>query len=209
MVGETRPLPTEKAKSSTQDRASIWGLLRSLAHLTLGDVWSRVGWVNEMVRCYERALAAEPRQPWIRRLQVELLAGLDRWEEAEISARELLRRSPEDAEAHRVWGRCLLKVGRYEEAPAAFGKARVLAPDGDSGLWEAICLGRLGRDAEALERLGELVRQHPDRKWPRRLARIARKRPRRAARRIDWEREAERLESETPLFETPSEPPIL
>ena len=209
-MGETKSLPTKAKSLPMEDRPSIWGLLRSLAHIALADVWSRVGWVNEAVRCYERALAAEPRQRWLYQHQVELLAGLERWEEAVVSARGMSGRSPEDAEAQRALGRCLVKVGRYEEALGAFEKAYALAPDGrDSGLWAVICLGRLGREAEALERLRELVRQHPDRKWPRTWGRMATKRSTSRARRIDWEREAERLESETPLFETPSEPPIL
>jgi Flp pilus assembly protein TadD len=134
---------------------------------------------------------------------VELVAGLERWEEAVASARELVRLTPEDPLAHQVVGTCLERVERYEEALGAYERASELAPESvESKLHLLVCLLRLGRDEEYKERLRELIGQHPGNGELRAMLAMTLQTEGNFEQAGRWYQEAHNLEPEKRVFES-------
>ena len=83
-------------------------------------------------------------------------------ERALAEVERLLAASPEDPGILRLHGRCLDRLGRQQEAEAAFGAALAQAP-GDAGLWTARAEKRIAlqQHREAMSDLDEALRLDP------------------------------------------------
>ena len=105
--------------------------------------------------------------------QASLMAAESFFAQGDLSAaeqgyRDLLRRYPQDASVSQAWfrlGQCLQRMDRHEEAVAAYGRSRQIAPQGEwasrAQLSMALALRDQGQTRPALEELDVFIVQYP------------------------------------------------
>lgn len=101
------------------------------AHRNLGKVWQKLGQPQQALSCRYQALILEPEQGEVS----EFLAvgnGLlqqGKLQEAEACYRQVIKRSPQDSQAHHNLGEVLSAQGFWSQAESAYRRAVELQPD--------------------------------------------------------------------------------
>jgi tetratricopeptide (TPR) repeat protein len=131
-------------------------------HLVMGTVLGGQGRHEDSLRCFEQALALDPKELFARGNRVIALIDLRRWADAEAAARELVADHPEDPRPWTALGMVSAGRNRYEEALEHYGRALAVDPRSDVALGARVeSLRALRRWDEAEEAARELVAAHP------------------------------------------------
>ncbi len=94
------------------------------AHSGYGYFLAGLGRSKEGSEHMRRALELDPTNPLIRELSATVLMGQREFEKALGEAQKLIDGSPSDHDGHALAGEALVGLSQYEEAIAAFGRAK-------------------------------------------------------------------------------------
>lgn len=127
-----------------------------------GQVLLRLHRHEEAEAALRRSDALEPGVVEVRLALARALLGQGKRQEAEATVDQVLRGSPDDAEALRIKGEILAQGARFEEALGYFDRARDAAPE-DAGIRKhrAAALFDLGATAEALREVERVLALTP------------------------------------------------
>lgn len=127
----------------------------------LGDQLIIVGDTDAAYDAYVNQLRASVHDP--RLLAAAIALKQNELGMAESLLREVLKASPTEVDAHRMFAEVALRMGRYEEAEAFFARCLQLAPGFLAArLGHAIALHHLRRAPEALAQTELLLKRAPD-----------------------------------------------
>jgi Flp pilus assembly protein TadD len=168
-LGQDERLP---APIAVPDSAQARGA--ALADFSLGVVEERNGRFQEALELYERVLAFDPSDPEVRTRVAACLLELRRADEALAMARSVTAADSTQAEALRIEGLILVRLGRDTEALTPLTRASRIGSSTRTLDLLAAVLERLDRNEELLEVLGRLTRINPDAYEMRRLATLER-----------------------------------
>ena len=107
---------------------------RARQHLTAGDGHLAKGALRDARLEYEAALELAPELIPARMRRVALLVAEERYEEALVRIRRLVRDTPASSEAVGLWGTVSMRLGRLEEAEARYRRAVELDPSSPHAL---------------------------------------------------------------------------
>ena len=135
------------------------------AHYLLGLVYDRgLGQLQAALEAYQEALRLDPEYSEAHNALGGLYGKMGRWEDA-IQAFQRALKNPlyrEPAPAHFNLGLAYYHLKRYDEAMAAFADAiRVDPAYLDPRMWRGITLYEQGKDREAIDELGRVLRLNP------------------------------------------------
>jgi len=147
--GEARA-GSETAPKCDPALVSVW-VEKGLAFNTSGKY-------EEAIRCYDKALALDPRNPAACHNKGNSLCAAGRYEEALRCYNEALVADPRDPKAWNNRGGCLVALGRQDEAILCYSKALEVDPS-YAAAWraKALVLERLGRKPDAVEAYKQFV----------------------------------------------------
>ena len=132
------------------------------ANLNLGNLYLRLGRVDEGVAAYRQAVKLDPQfaSAWVNLADAWRVQGREK--EAEAALREGLARLPRSADLLHALGLTQVRKGDKTAALAALAQAAKLAPERSryTYVW-AVALHSAGRSKEALAALREADRRHP------------------------------------------------
>ncbi len=100
----------------------------AIAH-EAADIWRRLGDTAALERVFERAVAANPSEPFLRSSHIEAVLNHQRPEEALILAEAAIAADPSHSGFHALKGLSLQTLGRTAEAKDAFWAALGADPD--------------------------------------------------------------------------------
>ena len=164
---ESRPAPI-----AVPDTAQARGA--ALVDFSLGVLEERNGRPQEALRLYERVLTIDPSDPQVRTRVAACLLELRRTDEALAMARSVTAADSSQAEALRIEGLILVRLGRDAEALVPLTRASRLGSSPRTLELLAAVLERLDRNEELLEVLGRLTRINPEAYEMRRLETLER-----------------------------------
>jgi tetratricopeptide (TPR) repeat protein len=128
------------------------------AHTRLGILLVAQGYTAEGVECFRRAAAASS-DPTVRRLnEAKVLLFGEQYAEAEASLRRTIAIAPKNAEAHRIIGLAIYRMGRFEDAVKCFEQAIALDPNDASVYYYLIISKKItAADRPVLDRMLALL----------------------------------------------------
>jgi len=120
------------------------------AYSNLALCYLQTGRAEEGIRMLDRAAALQPNDPKPRVWLAQALASQSQWDRAIEEYQTALKANPENADALRGLGFCLLNRQRYNEALEKLGQANRLDPKNAQGfIWQGQGLAMTQRYAEA------------------------------------------------------------
>ena len=132
------------------------------ANVNLGNLYLRLGRVDEAVASYRRALKLDPQfvSAWVNLADAWRVQGRDK--EVEATLREGLAKLPRSADLLHALGLAQVRKGDRTAALKSLAEAARLAPDRSryAYVW-AVALHSAGRSGEAVAALREADRRHP------------------------------------------------
>jgi tetratricopeptide (TPR) repeat protein len=120
-------------------------------------------WLGEFLEFEESGSKSQensPPDPHTRLTEARLACREDRFKDAEAILREVVASSPEDAEALKLLGEALARMGRWREAKPLLEKSVELVPDSVATRFRcATMLFAFGQFVPALQHIDELLRR--------------------------------------------------
>jgi tetratricopeptide (TPR) repeat protein len=138
-----------------EDEAAIAAYRRAIAlnpkmakaHNRVATFKMAKGKRREAAEAYDRAAVAEGNTIYGQLCRINALMARDQTNEAEERLRQLLRRNPSSAEAHRLLGNLLGEAGRFDEAATEIERSIALAPRHVTG-YNALVMSRRLTEAD-------------------------------------------------------------
>lgn len=133
------------------------------AHLALAELAERRGDAAEVGSWLQRAAAANPQVLGPKLLLVRQSLRTGALDQARLTATELARTHPSDADVQNVLGVVQMAGGRYDEAVGSFRKAVAAAP-GSANFWHNLARAQIARQdlGEAKKLLNRALELQPD-----------------------------------------------